>query len=53
MNGHERSSYYILDPVRALLHHMGDMTGSNGRLLFADDGLLFVTEDTVRWIPFD
>jgi hypothetical protein len=49
----ERSSYHILDPVRTQLHHMGDMTGSTGRLLFTDHGVLFVSEESVRWIPFD
>jgi hypothetical protein len=49
----ERSSYYILDPVRTQLHHMGDLAGSKGRLIFADHGVLYVSEYSVRWLPYD
>jgi hypothetical protein len=49
----ERSSYYILDPFRTQLHHMGDLADSKVRLIFANHGVLYVSEDSVRWLPFD
>jgi hypothetical protein len=49
----ERSSYYILDPFRTQLHHMGDLADRKVRLIFANHGVLYVSEDSVRWLPFD
>ena len=50
---YQRSSYFMLDPKLNRLHHMGDISGGAGRLLFADHGVLQVTDDSVRWIPFN
>jgi len=50
---YQRSSYFILDPKRNRLHHMGDVSGGAGRLLFTDHGVLHVTDEYVWWMPFE